>query len=578
MNLYSGAFACVAACLRHEIRAVFAYPGTSELALCEEVANTRGLRLVNARGDAEAVFAAAGSGIYGHKAAAILHAARGASNAVGALMDARRNELGLVAFVGLPSQASAPFLPPHGEVDLVGWLRTASKSAYELSVAACDHEAFAQRFVDVLELAFKDAFTAPMGPSIVGIPQDLLESLWLSDRDLEVPSQHIVQTTQDVQSAVHSIEASDNVVILVDDYFFRTCDSKSGLLSFAEKLGAPILQVKYRRGPMLFDGLRGNSIGDVGYYDPKSRHHQTVMSRADLLIIIEDRNCYPRVIGTLPTCRKLVVSSNAAAARKNCYLDAADLVLETEYPQEILLRISQSLYRERGTLQSSPRLSPAISAPRGALVESLATTLRSAKNPILIDDSQIFGGLIASESDKLPAELRIFGDHGGFVGAGLGYAFGASVGMPTSEVWCLVGDQGFSNGIKAMVGIGEQRLKLRVVVCNNGGSVSLLIQSRQLAADCLSDHAGFLCNPQSINYTELARGFGFEAFELDLRGGLATHSEASITQVLQQLNGVDGPALLELKIDGTDPIWEGLWAVHGIDEQCCGEGSAGGEG
>jgi acetolactate synthase I/II/III large subunit len=110
----------------------FGYPGTSELELCGAVTEPAGLTLTNSRGDKEAVFMAAGANLVGETAyAAILHAARGLTNALGAIADVRRSEISVLCLVGLPSTSSAPYLPPHAEVDLMSRAGAFASATFE---------------------------------------------------------------------------------------------------------------------------------------------------------------------------------------------------------------------------------------------------------------------------------------------------------------------------------------------------------------------------------------------------------------------------------------------------------------
>lgn len=59
-HLLTGAESIAHALARHGYSTVFAYPGTSELALSAAIAEHDDLRLVNSRGDKEAAFMAAG--------------------------------------------------------------------------------------------------------------------------------------------------------------------------------------------------------------------------------------------------------------------------------------------------------------------------------------------------------------------------------------------------------------------------------------------------------------------------------------------------------------------------------------
>jgi hypothetical protein len=59
-RLFTGAETVAALVAAAGLRSAFAYPGTSELELCRQL-DAAGIRLHNSRGDAEAVFMAAGA-------------------------------------------------------------------------------------------------------------------------------------------------------------------------------------------------------------------------------------------------------------------------------------------------------------------------------------------------------------------------------------------------------------------------------------------------------------------------------------------------------------------------------------
>jgi hypothetical protein len=103
----TGAAAVAALLAGSGVREVFGYVGTSELALASAL-RRRLPAYRNARGDREAVFMAAGaSAFHPGRAAALLHGARGLTNAAGALGDAWRNEVGFLCLVGLPGTGHA---------------------------------------------------------------------------------------------------------------------------------------------------------------------------------------------------------------------------------------------------------------------------------------------------------------------------------------------------------------------------------------------------------------------------------------------------------------------------------------
>src|ERR671932_2601925 len=92
-RLLTGAEVIVALLRRRGLGNIFAYPGTSELPLCDAVLGSGSVRLLDARGDREAAFMAAGGNrLVADSCGAILHGARGLTNALGAVADLRRSE------------------------------------------------------------------------------------------------------------------------------------------------------------------------------------------------------------------------------------------------------------------------------------------------------------------------------------------------------------------------------------------------------------------------------------------------------------------------------------------------------
>ena len=148
------------------IQTIFAYPGTSEIPLCEAISLHKDLSLINARGDKEAAFMAAGGNLGGlDKCAAILHGARGLTNALGAVAEVRRDEIPVLYIVGMPSRTSAKYLPPHGEPDLIQSAGAFAKAAYDCSVIKT-----AEEFMEVVIEAVNAVSELPFGPVLLGVP------------------------------------------------------------------------------------------------------------------------------------------------------------------------------------------------------------------------------------------------------------------------------------------------------------------------------------------------------------------------------------------------------------------------
>ncbi|HEX6291174.1 MAG TPA: thiamine pyrophosphate-binding protein [Herpetosiphonaceae bacterium] len=596
-HVLTGAHAAACVLDQEGIRLAFAYPGTSELALCDAVDRTAGIDLVSGRGDTEAAFMAAGAcALTPCAAAGILHGARGLTNALGAIATARRNEVGVVYLVGMPSTGSACFLPPHGEPDLIGSAGRFAKWSYELGApdtSGNGQTTPAHYFTRSLRAAIRIARARPCGPVLVGIPQNTLETRWVPQQVVLADAPHEApRAVPALSSAVALIEGCGRRLILLDDYFLRYAESRPALREFAELLGAPVLQVRYRRGPMLFERLSRSDVPlFVGWYDALEAAHRELMEQAELVITLEDRNMYPRVIGPLPACRKLVITTDRAKSCKNAYVGSDDIVVEGDVC-EILRRLSALLRpilttsgaARRGTWDDGTACGSSVDRVVGeqavpsaalhlrrAIASSFARAFDAVSCPMLVDDSQMFGGLLAEEYDQYPPRLRVFGDHAGFVGSGISFATGLAASDPALTVVCTLGDQGFCNGLQGLVALGEQRVPLTLVVCNNGESVSLRKQALTIDPGALQGgiHA-ILRNPPNIDYQALAAALQVDssvvAWTSDMEPDETEQRAAELQAQLVSAFHARQPRLIELRLPPLGTAWHGIWRTEGLEQ------------
>jgi acetolactate synthase-1/2/3 large subunit len=182
----------------------------------------------------------------------------------------------------------------------------------------------------------------------------------------------------------------------------------------------------------------------------------------------------------------------------------------------------------------------------------------------------MFGGLLAEVYELLPEDLRVFGDHGGFVGGGTATATGLALGEPSVRVVCALGDQGFTNGLQGLVAAVQESAPLTFVVCNNGGSVSLRKQSRPQG---LLDRGfnRYLDNAAGMRYSEIATVLGMRSWRVDLSGWLEHDRTADCLEAFRQaLSGATahpGPTLIELVLPPDPEFWRGVWITEGFEAQ-----------
>ena len=297
----------------------------------ETILRTDEIKIVNARGDGEAVLLAGGANVGGRDiAACLLHGARGATNAVGAIADLRRNEVPLVVIVGLPSSTSVKFLPPHAEPELMAGLGHFAKSTLELPGGPLDEDG-GRELVAALRSARGEALRRPCGPVLIGVPTDVLSQPWLDADNWPAPTPAVTNgdsSEPELRTAASWLGSAVRGVVLLDDYALRHEDSQRVLLDFAGAFDLPLMQVRYDRGPMLFQSLSATANPYfVARYDPASLRHREVLAQADLLVTIEDRNMYPRVVGSLAGERRIAVTSAPDKAVINGYLRPGDITV-----------------------------------------------------------------------------------------------------------------------------------------------------------------------------------------------------------------------------------------------------------
>jgi len=584
-TLLSGADALVELLKMTSVKYAFAYPGTSELALCESVLNSKSISLINGRGDKEAAFMAAGGSIFTPlKSVAILHGARGSTNAAGAIADARRNELGTLFIVGLPSTSSTPFLPPHGEKNLIQNIGAFAKCHFDLNNAPKDSDTKEERkkkihvFVQTIIDSINASISLPYGPVILGIPQDSAEKTWIPKDALNINSFFPLTKSipkSETENIASLINEKKNPLILVDDPYLKINNAKELLLQLAEKLACPVLQVNYTRGPMLFEQLQSNQNPYfAGLYDLNSKEHINLMKETDMLIILNDRNTYERVIGKLPQCQKIAITTNLEMSKKNNYLKKNDIAIQGDISKILddlihLLGSRNGIHEMQKKCAGIRRLNETkynINAKyaylRGQLAKDFTYAFEQVKQPVLVDDSQMFGGVLAKSYSLFPHTLRVFGDHGAFVGGGLPLATGIARCNSSVTVFCTLGDQAFTNAIQGLVSSVQENTHIIYIVCNNGKSVSLLKQMKSQDPGAFKNGTHpFLHNPP-IQYHILAKSLGISSFYLDKKALENGEMQKALLSGIKN----NGPTLIEFEAPEDEDAWVGVWATKGNEK------------
>ena len=544
----------------HRVKCAFVYPGTSELSLCASI-NDSTIILINSRGDREAVFISAGYNYFDDfSSVCVLHGARGLTNAIGAIGVANRNEIPLMVIVGMPSRSSQKYLPPHGEKDLLNSVSGLVKATYELNFDAKKENQYTY-FLSIKE-AFDQYADRPYGPVVLGIQQELFEKKWIHVNGYsqkENKDDKINANDEVLKIATNVIKKSKKPIILIDDFCFSYPDIECLIKEFSERLSCSVYQVCYKRGPMLFKMLTNRKCPNfMGCIDIANLNYISAIKKTDLIITIEDRNMYPRVIGALPKCQKVALTSNPTKVVKNGYINNKDLLVVGNVSYMLRSMIDDmSNSSVSGVSNSDAIFKNDLHHYRVNIVKELSDYLSGLENPVIVDDSQAFGGLISECYYLLPDNVKIFGDHSAFIGAGISHSIGVSLSYQKEHVLCLLGDQGFINGIQGLIAAIELDVKIIFVVCDNSGSFTLKKQLSTLS----NSSSDYLNNNDFLSYSKISDALGIQSIELKYK-----KNNLGLFDALVFLKKKTNIGLIHLRLPANKQFWTGIWNTKGYDE------------
>lgn len=136
---------------------------------------------------------------------------------------------------------------------------------------------------------------------------------------------------------------------------------------------------------------------------------------------------------------------------------------------------------------------------------------------------------------------------------------------------CLLGDQGFTNGVQGLATAAERQAPVITVVCNNGSSVSLRKQARFDGFAIGQGMERILGNNHRMDYAAIARGYGIGASVLTwpehgVSGQAIAAAADTLAETMAKAMSERRPHILELIVPGTSEFWAGVWNVSGHEE------------
>jgi thiamine pyrophosphate-dependent acetolactate synthase large subunit-like protein len=562
----------VAASLQaHGVTAVFTLCG-GHISPILTGAKARGLRIVDARGEATAVFAAdAVARLTGVPGVAAVTAGPGVSNAVTALKNAQLAQSPVIVLGG----AAPTLLQGRGALQDIDQRPLAAPHAklFKRVRRVCDIEG-------ALEEAFAAAMEGVQGPAFVELPVDLLypEALvrqWYAEatpkgksiadmalrfyinrhlgkllggsRNAPKPSRRKVSapavSNPAIAAAAQAIAQASRPLAVIGSQALAAGTDPATLAAAVRRLGVPVY-------------LSGMARGLLGRDHPLQLRHQrrNALKEADCVILAgvpcDFRLDYGKQIRR--SAKLIAANRSAKDANLNRKPDVAAIGDAASFLDRLAGSVGAATgERWKGWIEALR----ARDAAREADIDRQAAAVGEFVNPIALfraidraaPDNAIFvadgGDFVATASYILrPRGPLGWLDPGPFgtLGVGAGFALGAAVSRPNAEVWIVFGDGACGYSLAEFDTFVRHRIPVIAVVGNDAGWTQ--IAREQVKA--LGDDVGTVL--ARSNYHEVAAGFGAE--------GILVKSNADVPEALARARAAAAagrPALINVWLDST---------------------------
>ena len=127
------------------------------------------------------------------------------------------------------------------------------------------------------------------------------------------------------------------------------------------------------------------------------------------------------------------------------------------------------------------------------------------------------------------------------MGAGLPYAIAAALAFPGRQVVAVVGDGGLSMSLGELATCRRYDLPVKVVVLNNGALGQIRWEQMLFLGN-----PEFACELQSVDFAQVAEGFGFKSFRIE--------RDEQSERIMELAFAEDGPVMIDAVVDGYEPM------------------------
>jgi len=533
------------ALVRHGVRFLFTVCG-GHISPILVSAKARGIRVVDVRHEATAVFAAdAVARLTGVPGVAAVTAGPGVTNTITALKNAQMAQSPLVLLGG----AAATLLRGRGalqDIDQMALVRPHAKGASRVTRV--------RDLAPALDEAFRLSREGVPGPVFLECPVDLLypEALvrewyavkagketgslgdrarqWYVGRHLgrlfdgveapttaPLPVPAPAPDEAGVRRAAHLLSRSERPVLLVGSQALLSTAETGALAEAVRALGVPVY-------------LSGMARGLLGAADPLQRRHRRkeALREADLVVLAgvpsDFRLDYGRHIGR----HAVLVSANRS--RDEMAKNRRPALAVPGAPELFLRELAHGAAAPRPEWTAWREELRAHDATREAEIAALGEAdapgglnplrVLRALDEVLADDSVVVadgGDFVSTASYVLrPRRPLSWLDPGPFgtLGAGAGFALGAKLVRPSADVWIVYGDGSVGYSLVEADTFARHGLGVVALIGNDAGWTQIAREQ----VEVLKDDVGTVLAPTA--YERAAEGLGARGLHLEDRDGI----------------------------------------------------------
>ena len=534
----NGGDALVATLLAHGVRAGFAVPGESYLAVLEALRREQdNFRLITCRHEAGASFAAEAYGkLTRTPGAAFVTRGPGATNASIGVHTAAQDSSPMVLFIGqIPSSHKGR--EAFQEIDYQAMFGTIAKAVIEPVDPADVARATAE--------ALDTARAGRPGPVVVPLPEDITEN---DAGDPAIPGpapQPLPAPNADAVARAAELIAAAKHPLVVAGEMVTYHDAQDSLARFAEAAGAGVF-TSFRRQDS-YDNLAPAYIGHLGL--GRAPFQRQAWDDCDVVVVVGNR-------------LDAITTEDYALLRD-------DQTLIHIHPDPAVLgkwrRADVAIAAD--TVAALDAIAAALPPPANERAEWCAAAnaefLRFRENGVEALGDVDVAEVVKTVGDRLTGDHIITNDAGNFtswlhrhfpyrlpnsqagpeagaMGAAVPSAVAAQLARPEAQVVAFVGDGGFMMTGQEMLTAAQHGLPIKVIVGDNGAYGTILAHQHR-AHGAGNYHGVHLTSP---DFAALARSYNVAAWTVERTDQFPAAFDAALAH--------DGPALIHLKTDIRD--------------------------